>query len=226
MTTSLPTRNLRRTALAAALLVAVGSLSGCSLFVMAGKMFFGDPKITSMFSTHTGIDLTEGEHELLIVCETPHLVRNKMPTFQYDLTEGVLRRLKQNDVETVSADKVSKWLDKNGGEFGDPSDLAEDFKADYIGIVNLNQVRFFEENSQDMFRGFASGTIRVYEVREVAERRQAPQVFSGEFSTEHPRFGPVSMHEMSERVFQKRFVNHLSQHVARQFHDHRMGDDF
>jgi hypothetical protein len=226
MTRSLHTRTLRRTAFVVTLVVAVGSLSGCSLFVMAGKMFFGDPKVPSMFSAQTGVDLTEGEHELLVICETPHLVRSKMPTFQYDLTEGVLRRLKQNEVNVVSADKVSKWIDKNGGEFSDPSDLAEDFKVDYIGVVNFDQVRFFEENSQDMFRGFASGSLRVYEVREVGDQRQAMQVFSGEFSTEYPRFRPVSIHEMSERVFQKQFVSHLSQHVARQFHDYRMGDDF
>ena len=68
MTRSLHTRTLRRTAFVVTLVVAVGSLSGCSLFVMAGKMFFGDPKVPSMFSAQTGVDLTEGEHELLVIC--------------------------------------------------------------------------------------------------------------------------------------------------------------
>ena len=204
----------------------VGSVSGCSLAVMAGKMFFGDPKISSSFTTATGIDLTEGEHRLLVMCQAPHLSRD-VPTLEYDLTDGILKRLKQAGVKVVSPDEVSRWLDDNGGEFGDASELAEEFdEADFIAVVELRQIRFKAENSRDMLRGFAEAAVSGYEIRDVDGHRTAMQVFNNEFRTEHPRFQPIPTHQKSERLFQKEFIGHLSQQLARQFHDFRMGDDY
>lgn len=204
----------------------VGGVSGCSLAVMAGKMFFGDPKISSSFTTATGIDLTDGEHRLLVMCQAPHLSRD-VPTLEYDLTDGILKRLKQAGVKVVSPDKVSRWLDDNGGEFEEVSELAEEFsEADFIAVVELRQIRFKEENSQDMLRGFAEAAVSGYKVREIDGHRTAMQLFNNDFRTEHPRFQPIPTHQKSERLFQKEFLGHLSLQLARQFHDFRMGDDF
>lgn len=218
--------NLRRALPYVSVALMLSCLSGCSLFVMAGKMIWGDPKTAAAFSNQTGIDLTDGEHTLLVVCRTPHLIKNELPTFEYDLTDGLLRRLRQAGVKTISPDDVSEWLDDNAGEFESATELAEDFDADYIAVVDMSEVSFNESNSPGMFRGSAQGSIRAYEVQTVGERRQAYQVFSGGFDTQYPRFNPVSVHSVSKRVFQKQFVDHLNQHIARQFHDYRMGDGF
>jgi hypothetical protein len=215
----------RKTLLLTVSLAIIGGLSGCSLAVMAGKMFFGDPKMISTFTSATGVDLTDGDDTLLVICQAPHLA-NDVPTLEYDLTDGILRRLRQAGVKTVPPDEVSRWLDQNGGEFDDVSELADQFDADYIAVVQIREIRFFEENSRDMLRGFAQAAVSGYEVRSVDDRRTAMQVFSNEFRTKHPRFQPVPVHQKSERVFQKEFIGQLSLQLARQFHDYRMGDDY
>ncbi|MFN9236868.1 MAG: hypothetical protein ACK6D4_19755, partial [Planctomyces sp.] len=40
--------------------LSVSALTGCSLFVMAGKMFFGDPKQKSQFRLSTVVYITQG----------------------------------------------------------------------------------------------------------------------------------------------------------------------
>lgn len=202
------------------------NIGGCSLFVMGGKMLFGDPKVDASFKTQTGVDLTEGEKSLLVVCRSPHLILNDAPTFEYDLTDGLLRRLKQKGVKVVSPDKVSRWLDDNGGEFDDVRELARDFDADFIAVVDVQNVRFFEENSRDMLKGHAQGTIRVHETTVVGGERTAYEAFRSSFSMDHPRFRPVSIHEMSEHAFQRQFIDTLTRQIARQFHDYQTSDDF
>ncbi len=44
------------------------SQSGCSLFVMAGKMIFGDPKVDCSFKKATKTDLSENGSRILVVC--------------------------------------------------------------------------------------------------------------------------------------------------------------
>ncbi|MFT5323070.1 MAG: hypothetical protein ACI8P0_000916 [Planctomycetaceae bacterium] len=200
--------------------------SGCSLLVMGGKMLFGDPKVASSFKTQTGVDLTDGEKSLLVVCRSPHLILNEAPTFEYDLTDGLLRRLKQKGVKVVSPDKVSRWLDDNGGEFDDVKELARDFDADFIAVVDVQSVRFFEENSKDMLKGHAQGTIRVHESTTIGGERTAYEAFRSGFSLEHPRFRPVSIHEMSAHAFQRQFIDTLTRQIARQFHDYQTTDEF
>lgn len=202
------------------------TFAGCSLVVMAGKMFLGDPKVQSAFNKQTGVDLVEDEQTILIVCRTPSLMQGRMPTLQHDLTDAILRKLRQQGIQTVSPDDVADWLDDNGGEFDHATELAAEFDTDYIAIIDVESLQFFEPNSPEMYRGQAQGAIRGYRVDEQNSRRVALQVFSSGFRTEYPRFNPVPAHSISERTFQKQFTQHLSQHLARQFYDYRMGDEF
>lgn len=199
----------------------VTSLAGCSLGVMAGKMLFGDPKIDAAFTARTGVDLTEGEKKIVLVCKTPYSVENKMPTLRYDLNYGIVQRLKQRSIKTGSSEKVSTWLDEHGGEVRNPKELAKEFDADFIAIVEVHGLKFYEDNSPDMLRGNAHGNIRVFELRGKGEDKNAFEVYSGEFSTQYPQFSPVSIHQVTERTFQKQFVDHLSTNIARHFHDYR-----
>ncbi len=217
---------MRRTTLLCLAVLLPTMASGCSLFVMAGKMFLGDPKVRSAFSAQTGVDLLEDEKKILIVCRTPSLMQGQMPTLQHDLTDSILRSLRQRGIQTVSPDDVADWLDDNGGEFQNASELAADFDTDYIAVIDVESLSFIEPNSPDMFRGAAQGAVRAYRVAEEGSRRTALQVFSSGFKTEYPRLNPVPSHSISERTFQKQFVQHLSQHLARQFYDYRMGDEF
>ncbi len=217
---------VRRLALLCLATLLPAMASGCSLFVMAGKMFLGDPKVQSAFNAQTGIDLVEDEKKILIVCRTPSLMQGMAPTLQHDLTHSILRSLRQRGIETVSPDDVADWLDDNGGEFKNASELAADFDTDYIAVIDVESLSFFEPNSPEMYRGQAQGAVRAYRVDEEGSRRVALQVFSSGFRTEYPRHHPMPAHSISERTFQKQFVQNLSQHLSRQFYDYRMGDEF
>lgn len=206
--------------------VAMTCLPGCSLFVMAGKMLFGDPKIDSTFKERTKVDLVKEEKKLLVICRTPYSVQNSMPSLEYDLTDGILRRLKQKQIKIVSPDKVAVWMDENGGEIGNPSLLAKDFDCDYIAIVEVGSLSFYEENSRDMLRGHAAGTIRAFEVKKDKDKdsKSVLQVYSGEFTSLYPEFSPVSTYSVTERTFQKQFLDQLATQIARHFHDYRMSE--
>lgn len=217
-------RHFRLVLCIVAISLTVSSLTGCSLFLMAGKMLFGDPKIASTFTERTSIDLAKEQKKLLVICRTPYMVENAMPSLEYDLTDGVLRRLKQKRIPTVSPDAVATWMDENGSSNNNPARLAKDFDCDFIAIIEVTSLRFYEENSRDMFRGHALGNIRAFEVKRMGNEKQAMQVYSGEFTSEYPQFSPVSIHSMSERVFQKQFLDSLSQQIARHFHDYRASD--
>jgi len=216
---------LRRLPLLLLVVLSIG-LSGCSLFVMAGKLLLGDPRTPALFREQTGVDLSKGEHKLLVICRTPHMIRNQRPTFEYDLTDGLHRRLRQHGVKTIPADKVLSWLDNNGGDFRNVSEIARDFETDYIAVVHVQQASFYEENSPEMFKGHAEGTVSVYERKKLDGRPETLQIFTGEFRTEYPRHHPIPVQQMGERGFQKQFVDHLCSQIASKFHDSRVGDDF
>jgi hypothetical protein len=205
----------------------LASASGCSVFVMFGKMFLGDPTVESPFKQRTSVDLTDGDVKILVVCKTPSLVLNQLPTLQYDLNEGVLRRLKQHGISTVSPDDVSDWLDENGGEINNPKDLADDFECDFIVVATVREISFHEPKSPNMYRGRANGGLQVYEVKKTEEGgKNVLQVYTSQFNTEYPRMNPVSTNQVGKRVFQKQFMSHLTDTISRQFYDYKVGDDF
>ncbi|MBM81914.1 MAG: hypothetical protein CMJ78_15180 [Planctomycetaceae bacterium] len=207
-------------------LLLVFSASGCSFFFMLGKMFFGDPTIPSEFRSRTRIRLAKQDKPIVVVCTTPEFVQAELPAMAFDLTEGILRRLKRHGIPIVNPDKVATWIDDNGGEVGSPGDLAQDFDASFIVMIDIERFRTMAENSPSMYQGNASGAVLVYQVVDDDLGRRAQSVYSGEFRTTYPPMNPISRESMEKKVFQKRFMDHLADQLARQFHDHRLSDDF
>ncbi len=238
-------RPLREAGVLALLCVSLVAGSGCSLFVMAGKMFFGDPKMPSAFRMKTGINLQKDEYSVAVVCQTPEAIRLELPSLNFDLTEAIQRRLELQGIRTVDADDIADWIDDYGGRIGPLQTLAERFKPDVIVVVEVEHYGIREPNSLNMYRGRSHGTVTAYRVprydeqgRELSasERRKlkteslrigAPQqVYVAEYRTEYPRHNPVSSDQVSLRVFQRQFLDHLATQLARQFHDYRYGSDF
>jgi hypothetical protein len=208
--------------------LAVGwcSASGCSLFLMGQRMFFGDPMVKSEFKTFTHVDLTKGKHKLLIVCSTPSAIDAEISTLKFDLIDGVARRLKREGISVVDPDAVTTWLDEHGGLPADPSKLARDFKdVDYIAWIDVDQFSFKEENSAGLLRGRAQGWLRVYQVSEADGIRMTGTVFNKEFTTVYPPHQPISEVNRSEEIFRHDFVHRVCDQLAHKFYDHRPGWD-
>lgn len=210
----------------AALLMLCGSFAGCSLGVMAGKAIWGDPKSVSEFRSRTGTDLTKGDKTLLVIVQTPQSVENELPSLDLDLIDAITRRLKLHGVKVVEPDRVAKWIDTNGGYFDHPTELAQKFDTDYIAVIDIEQFTFHDATSPNLYHGEAAGQVQVYEVRDVAGSKQAQQVFGANFRNQYPQHGPVPVDQLSPKMFQKRFIDNLSDRLGSRFYDYRIGDEF
>ncbi|QDT36929.1 hypothetical protein [Stratiformator vulcanicus] len=207
----------------AAVLLSCGS--GCSLFVMAGKMFFGDPTIPSHFHRMVGIDLTDGEHSVLVVTTTPEAIKRDAPAIDLDITERVSRRLKNKGVDLFPSGEVLTWLDDRGGRWDDVDEIARAFETDYIVHCDLRELTFYEENSSDLYRGKVNGSIYCYEVAEENGVYLAQRVFNVEFDSTYPSHRPKLAHQMSERIFREEFVDRVCKQVALTFYDHKLSEE-
>ena len=206
------------------LLAMTSHLSGCSMFVMAGKLFFGDPKMTSSFKSATGTDLVSDRQRVLVVCSTPDSIKEEFPSLDFDLLDGVTRRLSLHNIDIVNPDDVATWLDDNGGSWDHPSDLAADFQTDFIIHIDLDRFTYKEENSPMLYRGRTSGVLRVYKVLEEDGMRIAREVYSPEYTSVYPEHNPISSSKFSAKVFRKRYLDRISDQIAQLFYDHRVSE--
>ena len=216
---------LRRCAACLAIASSVWMLSGCSLFVMAGKMFFGDPKQTAAFRTTTDVDLSKGDKSVLIVATTPQSVKAHFPGVDLVVVERVSRTLRGTGVKVYPSKKVLTWVDNRGGNWGTATEVAQAFgDADYIVEIDIDRLTHLEENSPDLYRGQAVGNVQAYEVVNIGGQRSASPVFSREFSCTYPSMYPKQAHQISERTFQEEFLGRVCLQIAQLFYDHRASE--
>ena len=209
-----------RWALIAALAV---PLSGCSLAVMGGKMLFGDPTNPPVFTEATDIDLTDGEHSVLVLASSPESVKQRFPEVDQEVMRRVSRQLRTNDVEVVGGEKVLDWVEERGGIWDEAllGPIAGEFEVDYIVTVELTHFTWFENNSPDLLRGHAGGWIRAYKA---TGELGASHVLAGEFESLYPTHAPKSIGNISPKLFREKFLDRLCLQAAQRFVPHRPRD--
>jgi hypothetical protein len=168
--------------------------------------------------------LTRGENLVVVVCSTPEAIRGDFPSLSADLLDGVTRRLKRENVKVVSPDAVATWLDDNGGRWSDPSEIAEQFDADFIIHIELEQFAYHQENSPLLLRGRATGKATAWAVHTAEGTKLATNVFEREYTSEYPQHHPVSVEQISDHVFRKRYLDRVCGELARMFYDYRYSD--
>ena len=200
---------------------------GCSkLLLGGGKVLFGDPKVTSEFTTLTRVDLSKGVHTVLVVCSTPESVEADTSTLKLDLIDGVSRRMKLNGVKIINPDKVADWMEVNGGIGSDLTQLSKDFETDYIAWIDIQSFGLREPSSQNLLRGQTTGFLRVAKVEEVGGWRRPMMAYTREFALIYPQHQPVSETGRSIIVFHKEYVSRLCDMLAERFYNHRPGKSF
>jgi len=191
---------------------------------MGGKMLFGDPKITSVFEQRTRVNLVKDGKKIVVVCSTPEAIKVDLPSLNVDLLEGLTRRLKRHGIAVVKPDDVATWMDDNGGDWGSPTELAQQFDADYIVYIDLHQFDFQEENSPTLFRGRAMGNVFGYRVQTVGQRKEAIEVFTQEFTSVYPAMHPIETDRIMAKTFRKQFLDRVSGQLAQLFYSHRTSE--
>ena len=215
------TRVGRRAILVLATAALTSLLPGCSLGVMAGKVLFGDPKQKSHFRSATGVDLTKGEKSLLIVCTAPHSILNHHPSIQLDVVDRMTRHLETRKVNVVAADDVANWMDDHG-DWGDFSELAHEFDADYVMLIEVESFTCSVPDSPHLLQGKADGKVRVMQASEDSGE-ELVQSFDRTFTVEYPAY-PISRESKSEPLFTEGFLDRIAMHLAHYLYDHRSSE--
>lgn len=211
----------RRLSLPVIALLLVSLLPGCSLGIMAGKMLFGDPKVKSQFRAATGTDLTKGEKSLLIACSAPHGILSKYPTIQIDIVDRIIRTLDTRGVKVVSSDDVATWFDDQG-EWGDFSELADEFDADYVMHIEVESFMCSVPDSPNLVQGKADGKVTVLEAAGT-DTKTMSKAFERTFDVMYPSY-PVPRENKSEQLFTEGFLDRIAIHLSHYLYDHRAGE--
>ena len=59
---------------------------------MAGKMLFGNPKLSPEFYLATGVDLVESEQTVVVIARVPSYISGDLATLEPDLITGQLSK--------------------------------------------------------------------------------------------------------------------------------------
>ena len=199
--------------------------SGCSLFVMGGKMLFGDPEVTCAFTSQSAVNLKKVDDKVVVVCNTPDTISNDYPSLNIDMLEGISRRLKREDITIVNPNDVATWFDDNLGVVDDPTILALEFDAKYVITIDVEKFSYREENSANLLRGRATGMIRAFELRKMGESERAVEVFHRELVSQYPEMYPVQSDRVSEKTFRKQYLDRVSEQIAQQFYNHKASEE-
>lgn len=138
-------------------------LSGCSLFVMAGKMIQGDPVVEDEFKAFYGKSMADSGKKVAVMCSTPETVKSEFSSLDLDLAAEISRKLHVQGINVIKNHKVASWIDDHGGDV-DLKELGEGIDADLLIQVRLDHFDYREENSPDLFRGKTRGSVVVYEL--------------------------------------------------------------
>lgn len=216
------------------LLVLVSAIPGCSLFVMAGKALFGDPKVTSAFSAATGDDLTESDEKVVIICSASHRLLSRIPSLQIDIVDRVSRDLETQNIRVVDSGDLAGWYDDHG-EWGDYSELAAEFDAGYVLHVDLRQFEYRVPESENLLQGKAEGHISVHKIMKekkpslgLSKRRNdfvpVMSVFDRDFALQFPSSYPVPRETRSEDMFAQSFIDRTALHISQHLYDYKMSE--
>ncbi len=202
----------------------LSGFAGCGIFVLAGKVFFGDPERTAAFQTATGVNLQDGDKQVVVLCSAPSMIEGGDLSVNYEIVEEISRRLKREGVKLMNSNDVRTWMDDNGGHLDDPRDLVEDFDVDYIIYIKLGRVTFREENSKSLYRGVVNGEVFAYEVTKENGEPVVREVFSRGFGTTYPEGHPKDRVE-SLRIFQKQVLDRVSSQISHLFYSHKASEE-
>jgi hypothetical protein len=202
-------------------LLTLSVLPGCSLGIMAGKMLFGDPKGKSQFRSATGVDLTKGEKSLLIVCSAPYGVLAKQPSIQLDIVDRMTRILDKHNVKVISTDDVAAWFDDHG-EWGDFSELSDEFDADFVMHIQIEAFNCEVPDSPNLLQGKADGKVTVLEA-EGSDSKTMSMAFERTFDVTFPSY-PVPRENKSEQLFTEGFLDRTAISLTHFLYDHRASE--
>ncbi|MHB9078018.1 MAG: hypothetical protein ACYC3X_11045 [Pirellulaceae bacterium] len=133
---------------------------------------------------------------------------------------GRILRKKLDDVDIVRQDEISDWMDTNEWDESDFVEVGRGVKSDVVLAIDVDS--FSVHESTTLLKGRSRLTTTVYDVKD-----NGKELFR---TTDGEHTFPVS-HEISTlstnwRTFQRTYIQVLAEHIAKNFYDYNMAEDF
>ena len=133
------------------------------------------------------------------------------------------RILDTHNVKVVPADDVATWFDDHG-EWGDFTELADEFDADYVMHIDLKSLAVVVPDSPNLLQGKTEGRVTMMEVKMMGkdkDKKKTSVAVERSFNVMFPTTYPVPRESRSEEMFTENFLDRISAQLARMLYDHR-----
>ena len=140
------------------------------------------------------------------------------------IAERVARILRNNvkDIEVVRQDEVADWMDTNDWDEADFTEIGRGVNADMVVAIDVEG--FSTHESSTLLKGRAEVTTTVYDIAQSNKEVFRTSNPSFTFPTNHAI--PAIAAQQHPRAFERKFIDELAQHIAKDFYDYDYAEDF
>jgi hypothetical protein len=133
---------------------------------------------------------------------------------------GRILRQKIDDIEIVRQDEVADWMDTNEWDESDFVEIGRGVKADMVVAIDIDVFRIHE--SKTLLKGRSQLSTTVYDMEKNGEEVFRTTDAEHTFPTTHA----VSVLNANWRTFERTYIEVLAEHIAKNFYDYNMAEDF
>ena len=127
---------------------------------------------------------------------------------------------KVKDIEVVRPGEVADWMDTNDWDEDDFVEIGRGVNAKMV--VGIHLQNFSTHESKTLMKGRADVTTTVYDVTHDGKEVFRTRDYDFSFPTSHA----IPVISGDPRQFQRLFIEMLSEHIARNFHDYQLAEVF
>lgn len=136
-------------------------------------------------------------------------------TLTYNVSKAVSMKLAASvkDIKVISSREIEQWIDANGWDEADFIELGNGVNADAVLAIEIGSYSIHE--GQTMYKGRSDITATVFDINQGGQVAyvHGPNHFA------FPQNGRPAI-QTSDRQFEAVYLAKLTQHIARQFHEH------
>jgi hypothetical protein len=131
------------------------------------------------------------------------------------------RTLDTRKVKVISSDDVARWFDDHG-EWGDFSELSDEFDADFVMHIDIETFRCDVRDSPNLLQGKTDGKVTVWQATGEDEKTTSV-AFERTFDVTYPAY-PVPRENKSEELFTEGFLDRTAISLTQFLYDHRASE--
>jgi len=162
---------------------------------------------------------------VLSFADSPAL--SEHPSLPIETVQLVASKLRVRGVQTVDSQEATRYME-SGETFDFTTDYApigEKYEADFVVVIGYENFSTRQENSTGLYRGTARARIQVFELTGKEGEKVARRLYSKGHDSRYPAHTPLETDSMNPDLFLHKFMDTLTEELARHFYDHPPGVD-